>query len=241
VPEAAAKRDLSPANDSQYDNSTEGRSTPVIKHAINPGINPGINPAINDNPVRRTIEEFRCLIDEMDDIREFLRAHGVPLRTTRMMVEFGVQKKPQQQASAIDSAMEQSEQAMGEGCLARSDLENHVATIVNLERDLSHARSVARSEGLDSQALGILTKMIQENPGDGGTKAVNTFLSYVVATGIQTDQIKDLVGELTQKSASVLPQIPRKVDTIERYGRQQFVTDIIVGLVIGVLVIGLLI
>ena len=225
--EAAAKRDLSPANDSQYG---KGNNASIAGASVN-----------TDNPVRRTIEEFRCLIDEMDNIREILRAHGVPLRTTRMMVEFGIQKKPQQQASAIDSAMEQSVQAVGEGCLERADLENHVSTIVNLERDLSHARSVARSEGLDSQALGILTKMVQDNPGDGGAKAVNTFLAYALAYGVQTDQLTGLVGEMTQKPDSVLPQIPRKVDKVERYGRQQFVTDILVGLVIGILVIGLMI
>lgn len=223
--EAAAKRDPSPANDSQYGVPAENQTAQ----------------AAVDNPVRRTIDEFRCLIDEMDDIREVLRAHGVPLRTTRMMVEFGIQNKPQQQASAIDSAMEQAEAAMGEGSLKRGDLENHIATIVNLERDLTHARSVARGEGLDSQALGILTKMIQENPGDGGAKAVNTFLSYVIASGIQTDQIKELVGDLTQKPASVLPQIPRKVDKAQPYGRQQLVTDILLGLLIGGLVIGLMI
>lgn len=223
--EAAAKPDLSPANDSQYGATSQSPSSVTA----------------NDNAVRRTVEEFRCLIAEMDDIREVLRAYGVPLRTTRMMVEFGVQKNSEQQVAAIDSAMEQSEKAMGEGCLKRIDLESQVATVVSLEHDLSHARSVARSEGLDSQALGILTKMITENPGDGGAKAVNTFLSYVVASGIQTDRIKDMVGELTQKPASVLPQTLRKADNIQPYGRQQIVTDALIGLAIGVLVIGLLI
>ena len=108
--------------------------------------------------------------------------------------------------------MEQAQQSFGEGSLERSTLENHISTIVNLERDLTHARSVAREEGLDAQALANLAQMVQQNPGDGGAKAVNTFLGYALAYGVRTDQLKDIVGELTQRPASVLPQIPRKAD-----------------------------
>lgn len=191
----------------------------------------------SDNPVKRAVEEFNGLVDEMDDLREVLRAYGVPLRTTRMIVEFGVQNKPVEQARAIDSAMEQSEQALGEGCLQRTELENHISTIVNLERDLIHARSVAREEGLDAQALSILTQMVQQNPGDGGKKAVNTFLGYAMAYGVRTDQLKDIVGELTQRPASVLPQIPRRADVAVVVTRKKVIQDILTGLGIGLVVI----
>ena len=170
-------------------------------------------------------------------MREVLRAHGVPIRTTRMIVEFGVQNKPDKQAMAIDSAMEQAEKSFGEGCLGRTELENHIATIVNLERDLTHARSVAREEGLDAQALSNLAQIVQQNPGDGGAKAVNTFLGYALAYGIRTDQLKDIVGELTQRPASVLPQIPRKADVAVVMTRKKVIQDVLTGLGIGLVVI----
>ncbi len=110
-------------------------------------------------------------------------------------------------------------------------------TIVNLERDLTHARSVAREEGLDAQALSNLAQMVQQNPGDGGAKAVNTFLGYALAYGVRTDQLKDIVGELTQRPASVLPQIPRKADVAVIMTKKKVIQDVLTGLGIGLVVI----
>ncbi len=221
---AAPKQTLQPANDSDYVEVSDQDE-------------PDSASQTTDNPVKRAIEEFNLLIDEMDDLREYLRAHGVPLRTTRMIVEFGVQNKPDKQAMAIEGAMEQAEISFGEGCLKRSELENHIATIVNLERDLTHSRSVAKDEGLDPQALSMLSKMIQQNPGDGGAKVVNTFLGYALACGIKTDQLKDIVGDLTQQPASVLPQIPRKADVAVAMTKKKLIQDVLTGLGIGLVVI----
>lgn len=231
--QAAQKQALQPANDSDYtESSEEDELDSASESSGETRLAEG-----GDNPIKRTIEEFNGLIDEMDDLREFLRAHGVPLRTTRMIVEFGVQNKPDKQTTAIDSAMEQAEKSFGEGCLERTELENNISTIVNLERDLTHARSVAREEGLDAQALSNLAQIIQQNPGDGGAKAVNTFLGYALAYGIRTDQLKDIVGELTQRPASVLPQIPRKADVAVVMTKKKVVQDVLTGLAIGLVII----
>lgn len=198
--------------------------------------------AINQNEIRETIREFRTLIDEMDEIRENLRAHGVPLRTTRMIVEFGIQNKPERQASAMDGAMEQVEKQFGTSGLSRKELESYIATVVDLERDLSHARGVARSLGLDAQALGILTQMIQNNPGDGGAKAVNTFVSYAVACDIKLDRIAEILPNLVEKPKSVLPVV-EKIEQVSstRERVKNMATDAIVGLGIGIVMILLLI
>ncbi len=227
--QAAQKQALQPANDSDYtESSEEDELDSASESSGETRLAEG-----GDNPIKRTIEEFNGLIDEMDDLREFLRAHGVPLRTTRMIVEFGVQNKPDKQTTAIDSAMEQAEKSFGEGCLERTELENNISTI----GDLTHARSVAREEGLDAQALSNLAQIIQQNPGDGGAKAVNTFLGYALAYGIRTDQLKDIVGELTQRPASVLPQIPRKADVAVVMTKKKVVQDVLTGLAIGLVII----
>lgn len=232
----ALKREQCPANDSAYRAGAEGEGagTPDKQHS-----NP-VKLVSSDNPVRRVIEEFKDLIDEMDDLREVLRAHGVPLRTTRMVVEFGLQNKPDKQAMALDSAMEQAEKSFGEGCLSRKALENHISTIVTLERDLSQARAAAREEGLDAQALSVLTQMVQQNPGDGGAKAVNTFLGYALAYGVKTDQLAEIASDLTSRPTSVLPQIPRNNDRNTVKPQKKLIQDAFVGLLIGVVVIFML-
>ncbi len=231
----AAKQEQAPANDAEYQPSSEPNVSQVnVKDRAAEAVK-------SNNPIKQAVEDFRSLIDEMDDLREILRAHGIPLRTTRMIVEFGVQKKPEKQAMAIDSAMEQAEKTFGEGCLERHVLENYIATIVTLEHDLTHARSVARGEGLDAQALSMLTQMVQQNPGDGGAKAVNTFLGYALAYGVKTDQLAKIAGELTQRPASVLPQIPRKSNDVVKQPKKKLAQDILLGLFIGVLVIYMLI
>ncbi len=236
MPQPAIKQEQLPANDSDYVKPSES----VDKDEAEKDTGGPIKRANPDNPVKRAIEDFKGIIDEMDDLREILRAHGVPLRTTRMIVEFGVQKKMDKQATAIDSAMEQAVASFGEGGLQRSVLENHIATIVSLEHDLIQARSLAKEEGLDAQALSILTQMIQQSPGDGGAKAVSTFLGYALAYGVKTDQLTEIAGDLVQRPASVLPQIPRKADTASVITLKKTLQDALVGLLIGVVVIYLL-
>ncbi|MGQ7845719.1 hypothetical protein ACUNV4_14650 [Granulosicoccus sp. 3-233] len=231
MPQAAVEKKQLPANDAEYGDDAD------VEQAGEEARRPR---STADNPVKRAVEEFSDLINEMDDIREMLRAHGVPLRTTRMIVEFGVQKKPDKQAVAIDSAMEQAESAFGQGGLSRQALENHISTIVNLELDLNHARSVAREEGLDAKALSTLTQMVQQNPGDGGAKAVNTFLAYALACGIKTDQLSDIAGNLLRQPASVLPQIPRRKVEAPSWSGKRLVRDVLTGLLIGIAVIALL-
>lgn len=230
----AVKQEQLPANDSDYQKDSEIAETAALRN------DDSSFQKSAENPIKRAVEDFRGLIDEMDDIRELLRAHGVPLRTSRMIVEFGVQNKPDKQAVAIDSAMEQAAATFGEGCLERHVLENHIATIVNLERDLTHARQVAREEGLDAKALAMLTQMVQQNPGDGGAKAVNTFLGYALAYGVKTDQLSEIAGDLTRRPASVLPQIPRKVQSVDQDIRKRLIQDATIGLLIGMVVIYML-
>jgi len=123
-------RDTDPASP----DSKQAQDNDAIKASL-PGLIAGV-----DNPVKKAVDEFRGIIDEMDDIRENLRAHGIPLRTTRMIVEFGIQKKPEKQAPAIDSALEQASATYGENGITRASLENEIGKIVELERDLTRFR-----------------------------------------------------------------------------------------------------
>jgi len=236
VVQPAVKQDQHPANDSDYTAASDNQ-TQVEKGENHPQDHKA---SLGNNPVKRAVDDFSRLIAEMDDIRENLRAHGIPLRTTRMIVEFGIQEKIEKQADSIDSALGQAHAKYGEGSITREKLESDIATIVELERDLTHARFMAREAGLDAQALSTLTQMVQNNPGDGGKAAVNTFLGYAVAIGIKTDQLSAIVKDITEKSDSVLPKIARKSDTELVKPWKKIFSDAVVGLLIGISIIWLL-
>jgi len=221
------------ANDPSHDKSaSEIESVPAISAVSDP---------LPDNIVRTTIEEFRTLINEMDDIRETLRARGVPLRTTRMIVELGLQNRLDDQAAAMDSAIEQAAETNGEGSMEREDLESQISTVVSLERDLTHVRAVSRGQGLDAQILSMLTQMIQQSPGDSGAKMVNTFFAYAIAYGVKTEQLQALVESFTETSKSALPQIRRQSKEAQEPQTKRIIQDALLGLVIGLVVIGLLV
>ena len=104
----------------------------------------------------RLVAEIRSLITEMDELRAELVAHGVPLRTVRMMVELGVQDQHEKQAALIDSSLVIVEQELGAGVIPASCWSTRIATIASLEKDLSHARQMARDQGMDAQAVSYL-------------------------------------------------------------------------------------
>lgn len=195
-----------------------------------------------DNAVRRTVREFIRLTDTMDDIRAVLRAHGVPLRVTRILVELGLQKQPEKQSEAMESALAQAERAHGSGALDAETLREHVTEIVRLEQDMDHARRIARDLGLDARSLAVLSQLIQSNPGDGGERAVNLILAYARACGIALDGVPQMAAELSAPPASVLPRIERGTSGRGREtSRSTWLRDAAIGLLIGVVVIGLLV
>lgn len=185
-----------------------------------------IDPAVFDkqNPVKAAMELFRSLIDEMDDLRENLRAAGLPLRTTRMIVELGVQGQHDKRAEALVAAAPNvAEVFTPEALTARID------RLVQLEKGYSEARAIARERDLDVQVLGMLTQIVQQNPGDRGQKLVATFIAYALACEIPLDDIAEVQQAVSQKASSVLPRIDRKALERPHLGKRQLVIDVLVG------------
>jgi len=195
------------------------------------------------NPVRRTVEEFVALTRAMDEVRATLRAQGVPLRVTAMLVELGLQRQLEKQSEALDGALEQAERSHGAGSLERATLEARVGEIVHLEQDMAHAREVARGLGLDARALAVLSQLIQANPGDGGERAVNRILAYARACDISLEGVPELAAELTAPPPSVLPRIAREPSDADDPARvrRALLRDVVIGLLIGIAAIGLLV
>ena len=190
-----------------------------------------------ENPVREAVDRFCSLIDEMDHIRENLRAAGLPLRTTRMIVEFGVQDKKDQRDQAIDAAMTTSVESV----YSREEVAQQISQVVELEKAYTEARSVARERNLDVQALGVLTQMIQQNPGDRGENAVTTFVGYAIACDISLDNIGAVVRGLEAAKASVLPVVDRTTLANPGQTGRAVVMDILVGVAFSIAALWLLV
>jgi len=202
-----------------------------------------VDDVLPDNVVRESVDEFVRLNREMNERRQTLRAHGVPLRTSAMMVNFGLQKQPERQSEAMDGALDQSRREMGEGMLDRERLVARVNEIVALQQELNHANAIARAKGLDAESVALLSQLIEQNPGDGGEKAVNTVLAYARACAIALDDVPEMAAALTAPPASVLPVVARGADEKRTTGdwRKAVFKDAAVGLVIGVVVIWMLV
>ncbi len=196
--------------------------------------------ASKNNPVNTAVRDLCALATASENIRADLAAIGVPRRVTNVLVELGVQKQTERLAETIDSALEQSEKAHGAGALDKTTLAARVVELVRIEEDTDHARQVARGQGLDPRSLAILSQLIQSNPGDGGTRAVNTLLAYATAAGISLDGVPQLSAELTAPPPSVLPQIPRGRSESGSFAPRRVLRDAIIGAAIGVAVIAIL-
>lgn len=196
------------------------------------------------NDVSRAVKDFSRLNAERDELRAELRAHGIPLRVTKVLVELGLQNQSDEQAVAMDAALEQAAVKHGAGALDRATLEELVAGIVQIDQETGNARRRARDAGLDVPALAVLSQLVQANPGDGGRQAINLFLSYARACDIALDSVPHTAARLSTPATSVLPQIERAPDTRSRVRTMtpgMLLRDAMVGLVIGVVVIRFLI
>ena len=197
---------------------------------------------VADNVVRESVAEFVKISREMEERRQTLRAHGVPLRMTAMLVNFGLQKQPERQAEAMDGVLARSSREEGEGLIDRERLALWVDEIVDLQQDLNRAKAIARNRGLDVEAASLLGQLVEQNPGDGGEKAVNTFLAYARACAIPLDDVPEMAAALTAPPASTLPSFDRqRNDGSVGGGWRTVARDAAVGLAIGTVVMWVLV
>ena len=85
----------------------------------------------------------------------------------------------------------------------------------------------------------MLVQLVRQNPGDGGTKALNTFLGYARACNIDLSGIDEITQKYTQEAGSVLPDIQRTKTDKSRLLRQILVRDIFIGLTLTVVMFSL--
>jgi len=185
------------------------------------------------NPTHRAIEEIARFVDDLDHMRSTLVAKDVPFQTVNMLVEMTLQNRRPEREKIIDPLLSPMAEKPVAGDLTRSILEEHLESMASVERDLSQSRYLAREEGLDIHLVNFLAQIVRQNRGDGGQKAVNTFVAYAIACKIPLTDAQEMSQELVSKSTSVLPEIPRKEKVGASFNMRSLLQDVALGLLIG--------
>ena len=186
------------------------------------------------NPISRTVDEIVRLLIEIEDGREELMARGVQNQTLNVLVEFDMHGREEGREMLFESALASAAEAHGINAIDREELERRLAELLALELDVSHARRIARQQGIDLQVLNFMTRLIQKNPGDGGERVVNAFFGYALACGIPLAGIESVVQHVGGEPKSVLPAIDRDAYEDERWAWRDVLRDAAFGLVLGV-------
>lgn len=198
--------------------------------------------AVSDsNVISRTVGEMTRLLDEIDDAREELMARGVQNQTINVLVEFGFHDREQGYEALFEPALTAAREAYGVGAITREELERRLADLVSLERDIAHARRIARQQGLDLQVLNFLTQIIRKHPGDGGEQAIDTFCGYALACGLPLSGIAGVAQRVGGEPKSVLPAIARRPPPGGRWNVKHLVRDTVFGLVTGIGIIWMMV
>lgn len=187
----------------------------------------------NSNPVKRIVDEIVELMALSHEEREELLARGVPYHTINMMVEMGAGEKHDELAEIKKTAIALSEKQYGAAAVTPEQVDERVGALVTLKRDTALALKVAKSQGHDMGVINMLTMTIRQNPGDGGEKAVNTFLAYAIACDIPVTKVEQMVEEVTAGPKSVLPQITLDREDEKLVAKKKLISDITIGCVLA--------
>ena len=203
-----------------------------------PASNKSVKPDTN-NIVLNSLRELCSLQTNMEDIRAELRARGIQGQSTNVMVEMAFHNRPEEMHVLMDSALQISEQEYGHGAISRDELQEALDNLLILEKDVAHTRKLCKQQGLNVKVMNMLVQLVRQNPGDGGTKALNTFLGYARACNIDLSGIDEITQKYTQEAGSVLPDIQRTKTDKSRLLRQILVRDIFIGLTLTVVMFSL--
>jgi len=226
------------ANDAE---SVKADSNSGAEQALESAENESADVDAQKNPVKRVVDEMVVLMGDIHEHKQELIARGIPFHTVNMLVEMGVHEKQEELANLRKTSLDLSEKQYGPAGISEEKFDEHLETLIALEKDLGHVKRLGNQQGLDMMSINSLTLIIRQNPGDGGEKMLNTFLAYVMACDIPLTQIESILAEQTAGPKSVLPDIPREQSaSLAKAAKKKLITDICVGCALALLALSLL-
>ncbi len=187
------------------------------------------------NPVKAIVEEIVGLMGLTHEEREELLARGIPFHTVNMMIELATGEKHDELAEIKKTALAMSVKQYGTAAITAEKLDERIDALVALKRDTALAHKVAKSGGHNTAVIQMLTMTIRQNPGDGGEKAINTFLAYAIACGIPVAKVEQMVADLTAGPKSVLPQIELNHENDKVAAKKKLISDVAIGCVLALI------
>lgn len=194
-----------------------------------------------DNVIQSSAREISSLAVAMDEHKNNLRARGIRLQTSNVMLELALQDKSDELEKMVISAVHASNRKYGDGAISREELLNTLERMVAVENDIIYTKQLCKQRGLNIQALSILTKLMRQNPGDGGEKAINTILGYAASCDIPLTGIDAIKQKYSEKNTSVLPEISRENNDGGNSHIQKISIDVIIGISLTIALLALLV
>ncbi|MEE9332756.1 MAG: hypothetical protein V3U65_01560 [Granulosicoccaceae bacterium] len=217
-------------------NSSSDSTVNVVESANDADIKTVAEDAVdNSNPIKTIVDEIVGLMGLTHEEREELLARGIPFHTANMMIEMGTNEKHEELAEAKKTALALSVRQYGTAAITAEKLDERINALVALKRDTGLALKVAKSGGHDMTVINMLTMTIRQNPGDGGEKAVNTYLAYAIACDIPVSKVEQMVADLTASPKSVLPQIELEQEDERLANKKRMISDVAVGCVLALI------
>lgn len=213
-----------PSSQTSFKNSSNDNS-------INPALKAktSVKP-VSDNVILNSVQALSTLYTAMEDQRGELRARGVQSQATMVLVEMAFHNRQDEMHGLIEAALQSSRQAFGHGAITREELEEKLDNLLAIEKDVAYTRRLCTQRGLNLPVINFLTQLVRQNPGDGGKKAVNTFIGYASACNIELSGIDEITKKYTTEPESVLPVIEQETEDDKRALTRSVMIDLLIGL-----------
>ena len=208
-------------------------SSPTLASLADASVPKGSEPK-PASTVQSCVADLCGIQKESEIIRERLIRQGVTSQVLNVLVEMGVHDKLEEQAKLVATAVSASAGNLGVGGIDRQDLTQQLALLVSLEKDVAEVRRLAKSQEIDLPVVNALVRFILNNPEDGGSKAVTTFLAYSQVCNIKVLGVADLSKAVEEQRQSVLPEIQRAQFIQEGRPSLILLREIAVAVLIGI-------
>lgn len=199
----------------------------------------------SDSAVKSTVESIITeLIDinsEIFELKEEIVAKGIPFATVNALVDLARAENAEELENLRNNSLQAAVAQYGVGAISAELLDQHLQKLVELEEDLGHVRKLAKGNNLEPQAVNLLTQVIRQNPGDGGTRVVGKIIEYARACGISIANVQLVASNEPAPVVSVLPSIELPVEDAQGLrSYRKLAAEIALGLLIAVVALTLL-
>lgn len=156
--------------------------------------------------VKSILVELNVIYHQQSEIRETLDAKGVPAASVNMLASLHKSGSVKEYEELCVTAVKVATDKYGGSAVKIIELQDGILKLSELDEDAHFVRRIAKGMGFSPQAISMLTNIIRQNPGDGGTRVLTDLMGYAAEYGIKLEGVRVVEGG-TPEPSSVLPNI----------------------------------